>query len=185
MKLICGLGNPGREYENTRHNAGFMIIDNYLQGEKMSLKFNGLYVIKELYQEKVIFLKPQSYMNNSGEVVRPFRDYFKLSNHDILIIRDDLDLPLGKGRVKYDSSSGGNNGIKSIIANLGGQDFYQYKVGISKNSNFDTKDYVLSSFSKEEKNILDELIADSQNVIDSFIKGTLKKTHDYDYGGSK
>ena len=149
MKLICGLGNPGKEYENTRHNVGFMIIDNYCYPDKFSQKFNGLYLEKNINGEKVIFLKPQSYMNLSGTVVRPFIDYYKIEKKDVLIIRDDLDLDLGHTRLKYNSSSGGDNGIKSIIQELKSQEFYQYKVGISNNKRKDTKDYVLGRFSKE------------------------------------
>lgn len=182
MKLICGLGNPGSSYEGTRHNVGFMVIDNYLQGEKLSQKFNGLYIQKNLFGEKVIFLKPQSYMNLSGEVVRPFADYFKIDYEDILIIRDDLDLKLGHARIKYDSSSGGDNGIKSIINCLNSQKFYQYKIGISNDKNSDTKDYVLSKFSKEEKTLIDKVIFDSKDIITSFIKGEIVSNRDYKYG---
>lgn len=182
MKLICGLGNPGREYENTRHNVGFMIIDNYLGNEKLSQKFGGLYTEKTIENEKVIFLKPQSYMNLSGEVVKPFKDYFKIENRDILIIRDDLDLQLGHIRIKYDSASGGDNGIKSIIHHLGCQDFFQYKVGISNDKTRDTKGYVLGKFSKNERELLDKIIDDSKNIIDDFIRGNITTTVDRHYG---
>ncbi len=185
MKLICGLGNPGKEYANTRHNVGFMIIDNYLSDEKFSLKFNGLYVEKKLFGEKVIFLKPQSYMNLSGDVVRPFVDYYGIDLHDVLIIRDDLDLNLGRARIKFDSSSGGDNGIKSIINRLGSQAFFQYKIGISKDASHDTKDYVLGKFSSKELKTLGPLIEDSVNIIESFIKGDISHTVDYDYGELK
>lgn len=181
MKLICGLGNPGKEYENTRHNVGFMTIDNYCQNEKFSTKFNGLYLQKQIFGEKVIFLKPQSFMNLSGNVVKPFVDYFKIEEKDILIVRDDLDLPLGKIRIKFDSSSGGDNGIKSIINSLGNQKFYQYKIGISNDKNRDTKDYVLGNFTKSEKEILNKIIEDSENLINTFIKGEIKGTVDNNY----
>lgn len=181
MKLICGLGNPGKEYENTRHNVGFMIVDNYLKTEKMSKKFNGLYCEMRIGSEKVIFLKPQSYMNLSGDVVKPFVDYYDIDLSDVLIIRDDLDLELGKTRIKFDSSSGGDNGIKSIINRLGSQQFYQYKIGISNDKQRDTKDYVLGKFSKEERMILDEIINDSQNLIDGFIRGEITTTTDRYY----
>lgn len=185
MKLICGLGNPGPNYTNTRHNVGFMIIDNYCNGEKFSSKYNGLYLEKTIKGEKVIFLKPQSYMNLSGEVVRPFRDYFKISNRDILVIRDDLDLTMGRARIKFDSTSGGDNGVKSIIAYLGSKDFYQYKIGISNDKAKDTKDYVLGRFSKVEMSILDRVIEDSPNIIEEFIAGNITTNRDYDYGDQK
>lgn len=185
MKLICGLGNPGKEYEHTRHNVGFMLIDSYLGNEKMSEKFNGLFIQKIIDGEKVLFLKPQSYMNLSGNVVRPFVDYYKIDTEDILIIRDDLDLPLGRVRIKRDSSSGGDNGIKSIISTLGSQNFYQFKVGISNDKNRDTKDYVLGKFSKEEMKILDEVIGDSRSLIDAFIHGQIVSITDRNYGEKK
>ena len=182
MKLICGLGNPGKEYDNTRHNIGFMIIDKYCKDESFSKKFNGLYCEKNIDGEKVIFLKPQSYMNLSGTVVKPFKDYFKITNDNILIIRDDLDLQLGHTRIKYDSSSGGDNGVKSIIEYLGQQNFYQYKVGISNDRSKDTKNYVLGRFSNKEMEIVTEIVDDSINVINAFIRGELTKTTDYRYG---
>ncbi len=182
MKLICGLGNPGKEYSNTRHNVGFMIIDNYLNGEKFKEKFGGLYLEKIIKGEKIIFLKPQSYMNNSGAVVKPFIEYYKISRKDVLIIRDDLDLKLGHTRIKFDSTSGGDNGIKSIINFLGGKDFYQYKVGISNDKLKDTKDYVLGNFSNKEKEILDKIIEDSPRIIDRFIEEKTEKNENYYYG---
>ncbi len=182
MKLICGLGNPGSQYENTRHNVGFMIIDNYCQGEKFNQKFNGLYIEKRVNGEKVIFLKPQSFMNLSGTVVKPFCDYFKIEMKDILIIRDDLDLPLGLTRIKFDSSSGGDNGVKSIISSLNTQKFYQYKVGISHDKSTETKDYVLGKFRREEMLLINNVIKDSTNIINNFIEGNIKNNESYRYG---
>ena len=184
VKLICGLGNPGKEYENTRHNVGFMIIDNYCKNDKFNTKFNGLYTEKRIYNEKVLFLKPQSYMNLSGEVVKPFCDYFKIDYKDVLIIRDDLDLPLGNVRIKFDSSAGGDNGVKSIIAMLKSQKFFQYKIGISKNDKIDTKDYVLGKFTKEENIILNKVIKESPRIIEEFIKGNITHQENYTYGES-
>ena len=175
MKLIVGLGNPGKIYENTRHNVGFMVIDNYLKNIKMKNKFNGLYTEKNIDGEKVIFLKPQSYMNLSGEVVQRFVDFFKISLEDILIIRDDLDLNIGVAKIKYNSSSGGDNGVKSIISSLNTESFYQFKIGISNDKKVDTKDYVLSEFALKEIEILNNVIQKSVEVIDSFIL----------YGGEK
>ena len=182
MKIICGLGNPGKEYEKTRHNVGFMVIDNYCKGENFSKKFNGLYAEKVIFGEKIIFLKPQSYMNLSGTVVKPFCDYFKIDLKDLLVIRDDLDLKLGHTRIKFDSSSGGDNGIKSIISSLGTQKFYQYKIGISNDKTFETKDYVLGNFSKKELETLNKMITQSEETIDRFIRGEILGTQDYKYG---
>lgn len=168
MKLVVGLGNPGNEYEKTRHNIGFMVLNRFIDSEKWCSKFNGLYVTKVINGEKVIFLKPQSFMNLSGGVVRKFVDYFDIKVEDILVIQDDLDLEIAKPRIKLDSGAGGHNGIKDIIANLNTQRFLRLKIGIS-NSNGDTKDYVLSSFSKKEMEELDKNMQIYHNIIADFI----------------
>mgnify|MGYP005895281169 FL=1 len=100
MKLIVGLGNPGKEYKTTRHNIGFMVIDNYLNNDTFKIKFNGMYLKKNINNQEVIFLKPLSYMNLSGEVVKKYVDYFKINVEDILIISDDLDMPCFKIKLK-------------------------------------------------------------------------------------
>lgn len=182
MKMICGLGNPGKEYENTRHNVGFMVLDHLCEGEKFKEKFNGLYVKKDYLGEDVLFVKPLSYMNLSGEVVRKYADYYDIPSEDILVIRDDLDLKIGHSRVKFDSSSGGDNGVKSIISCLGNQKFYQYKIGISNDKNVDTKDYVLGKFSKNEKEILDKILRGSGEIIEKFVKNEYSGSEDYYFG---
>ena len=168
MKLIVGLGNPGKEYEKTRHNIGFMCIDNYLGNVKWSTKFNGLYYETNIKGEKYIFLKPQSYMNLSGGVVRQFKDYFDIDIEDILVIQDDLDLPVGKIRLKINSTAGGHNGIKDIIANLGTDAFARVKVGVSQDRSIDTKDYVLSKFSKKDLDTIVDKFKEVNNIIEEF-----------------
>ena len=149
MKLIVGLGNPGKEYVNTRHNVGFIVLDYYLGHVKYKEKFNGLYY--ELDKgEKIIFLKPQTFMNNSGDCVKKFVDYYKIDSNDILIIHDDLDLEIGKIKYKYNSSSGGHNGIKSIINMLGTQEFLRLKIGISKIDKKDVIDQLLVEMMTDE-----------------------------------
>ena len=176
MKLIVGLGNPGKKYKNTRHNVGFMVIDNYCKNEKFSKKFNGEYTVVEVDGNKAIFLKPLSYMNLSGIVVSKFKNYFDIKNEDIMIIHDDLDLDLGTAKMKFDSSSGGDNGVKSVIECLNTKSFLQYKIGISKKKNIDTKDYVLGSLSKTELEILNKKITESVEVIDFFINNSYLDT---------
>ena len=173
MKLIVGLGNPGKEYENTRHNIGFIFLDNFankLNVEISKNKFNGLYVKTKYMGQDVILLKPLSYMNLSGEVVRKFVDYFNIDVNDILIINDDLDLFLGNFKLKSNGSSGGHNGLKNIEQHLNTSKYKRLKIGISNNKNIDTKDYVLGHFSKQELTILEKLKDVINNVLEDFFK---------------
>ena len=172
MKLIVGLGNPGKEYENTRHNIGFIFIDYFAEKNKITIdkeKFNGLYAQANINEEKVILLKPLSYMNLSGEVVRRFVDYFKIDINNILIISDDLDINFGKLRLRPDGSSGGHNGLKNIALNLNTEGFKRLKVGISNNKDIDTKDYVLGKFNKEEKETINNLKEQVSDILSDFI----------------
>ena len=172
MKLIVGLGNPGKEYENTRHNVGFIYLDNYAKENNFSItkeKFNGnLWEITK-NGEKIIFVKPLSYMNLSGTVVRKYLDYYKIDLKDILVIHDDLDMEIGRIKLRTQGSSGGHNGIKNIIEQTGSEKFMRLKVGISKNKNIETKDYVLSKFNKEEQEIINQKLKVVNNIIDDFI----------------
>lgn len=173
MKLVVGLGNPGREYEETRHNIGFQTIDKYANRLGVSItksKFNGLYGETLINGEKVILLKPQSYINLSGEVIRKFVDFYKIDVENILIIHDDLDLAVGTYKLKQKGSSGGHNGLKNIELHLGTQNYKRIKIGISNNKNIDTKDYVLGKLSKEETKMLDEVKSIVLSVLDDYFK---------------
>lgn len=176
MKLIVGLGNPDKEYDKTRHNVGFMVIDNYLGSVNWSNKFNALYCEKVINGEKIIFVKPLTYMNNSGNAVGEFVRYFNIDSKDILVIQDDLDLNVGDYKLKMHSSSGGHNGIKSIIASLGNQDFPRLKVGIGSVKKDEVIDYVLGKFSKSELEVLNELFNTFDKIINSFINEGIDKT---------
>lgn len=171
MKLVVGLGNKGREYENTRHNMGFMLIDRYLQykniTDKFKEKFNAIYIETTINNEKVIFIKPMTYMNNSGIAVRAFLDFYKLNSEDVLVISDDLDLDLGKFRLRRNGSSGGHNGLKSIISHLGTDNFKRLRIGIS-NDEDDVINYVLSKFSKKELNEIDTMFDTLVDVLDDY-----------------
>jgi PTH1 family peptidyl-tRNA hydrolase len=173
MKLIVGLGNPGREYRNTRHNTGFMVIDYLAEslGIKIIKKRKGsLYVETNLNGEKVILLKPQHYINLSGEVIADFINYFKIDIKDVLIINDDLDLKLGRYKLKSQGSSAGHNGLKNIEQCLGTNEYKRLKVGVSSSNTIDAKDYVLGRFSKEEKEIMEKLIVKLKDIIIDFVK---------------
>ena len=172
MKLIVGIGNPGKEYKNTRHNIGFNILDNYASFHSIEItkeKFNGLYVDFVLNGEKIILLKPLSYVNLSGIVVKKYIDYFNISVDDILIISDDLDLEFGKIRLRLSGSSGGHNGLKSIESNLGTKNYKRMKFGISNNKSIDTKDYVLGNLSSEENKKLSEMLPITTDILDDFM----------------
>ena len=165
MKLVVGLGNPGDKYDKTRHNIGFEVI-NKLQkdlniiGEKD--KFQGLLSEKNIDGEKVLFLKPQTFMNLSGNSIAAVINFYKIdAKNDMIVIYDDMDLPVGKLRVKEKGSSGGHNGIKSIISHLG-DEFLRIKCGIGKSKD-DTIDFVLGQFDKSEQEIVDKMIESASN----------------------
>ena len=159
MILIAGLGNPGKEYENTRHNAGFLVLDTLAQklGADLSeRKHRALCGKAVIGGQKVILLKPQTYMNSSGESIRAAADYYKVPPEDILVVYDDISLAPGQLRIRAKGSAGGHNGIKSIIAHLGTQEFPRVKVGIGeKPPRMDLADYVLGHFSSGEKKIME------------------------------
>jgi len=175
MKLIVGLGNPGKEYENTRHNAGFKFIDEYAKSKGLTFnqnKFKGLYTTFINNGEKIILLKPQKYMNLSGEVVRDFVNFFKINIEDILIICDDLDTPLGKIKIKYKGSSGGHNGLKNIEQNLNTNKYKRIKIGISNDKNQDRINYVIGKMPKEDLEKLNEVTSHSPEILNDYL--TLK-----------
>ncbi len=171
MKLVVGLGNPGREYKNTRHNIGFMVLDNYLGKVAWKNKMESNFYSTTIEGEDVIFLKPLTYMNLSGMAVSKVVKFYKINLDDILVIQDDLDLKVGAYKIKKNSSSGGHNGIKSIISELGSEDFSRLKVGIGKSSLIPTDKYVLSRFSEEEKNSIEENFEKFNELINAFIIG--------------
>lgn len=172
MKLIVGLGNPGKEYMNTRHNIGFSLVDYYARKKKLiseKNKFNGIYYDLMVNNVKIILLKPQSYMNLSGEVVKRFVDYFKINIDDILVISDDLDLSVGHFKLKPFGSSGGHNGLKNIEFNLSSNKFKRLRIGISKNSKYDIKDYVLGKITSSDMDIYNDIFDVLCDAIDDFI----------------
>lgn len=168
MKLIVGLGNPGMEYVKTRHNAGFLLMDRV--AEKLGFTFDknkckALYGIYRKNGEKYIFAKPQTYMNLSGEAVRSLMKFYDISEEDLLVIHDDLDLPLGKIRLRRQGSSGGQKGMGNIIDLLGTQKIDRIRIGISNDKTVDTKDYVLGRFSKEEMKVFEESIEKAADAV--------------------
>ncbi len=174
MRIIVGLGNPDREYEGTRHNVGFSFLDYYLNYKNISIKwknkFQGLYCEINLDGEKVIFLKPQSYMNLSGTVVSQFINFFKIDTSDLLVISDDLDLNVGNFKLRDKGSCGGHNGLRNIELCIHTQQYKRLKIGVSNDKSCETKDYVLGRFSKEEDRQLQGLFTSLVAVIDDYFK---------------
>ena len=173
MKIIVGLGNPGAKYEFTRHNAGFLMLDFYAKEkgfEIKKLKNKALIGEQIINGEKVIFVKPQTFMNLSGDSVLQIADYYGVDNEDIFVIYDDISLPLGKIRIRKKGSAGGHNGIKDIILKLSSDEFPRLKVGVSENRDKDLVDYVLGGFSKKELEVLREVAKKTVEIIDNFVK---------------
>lgn len=162
MKMVVGLGNPGKEYENTRHNLGFMFLD--LLEEKYNFKittkkFNALIGEIFLNNEKIIFLKPQTYMNLSGQSVQKAKEFYKIDSKDIVVVFDDLDIPFGEVKYKQNGSGGTHNGMKNIVQMIGTKEFPRIKIGIGniKHEKQDLKDFVLEKFNKSQKDELNEI----------------------------
>lgn len=178
MKIIVGLGNPGREYVNSRHNIGFMLVDYIADKHNIDIgdnKFKAKIGKGVIDGEKVIFAKPQTYMNLSGESVRALVDYFKVDEErDLIVIYDDISMDVGRLRIRKKGSAGGHNGIKNIIAHLGDNIFPRIKVGIGeKPKGWDLADYVLGHFSSDEQQILKERAEDVHEAVKMMIRGEL------------
>ena len=178
MKLIVGLGNPGKEYVNTRHNTGFIFIDrlakDYKTKFKLDVKLKCEICDILVNGEKVILIKPQTYMNLSGTSVKLVCDYYGIDINDILVIHDDLDLEVGKIRFRAHGSSGGHKGIQNIIDNLGTEEIKRLKIGIDKVESKYTINYVLGKFSKEELSILDIFLDKISDMIYDFTSITFE-----------
>ena len=169
MKLVVGLGNYGKEYKNTRHNIGFMFLD-YLGYEFiLNSKFNALECETTINNQKVLFIKPLSFMNLSGEVVSKYVNYYKISLDDILVIQDDLDMEIGKYKTMYNHGDGGHNGIKNIIQNLESREFLRLKIGISKDKNIEVRDYVLGKFSSSELKNIKHVFDNLDNFVNDYV----------------
>lgn len=154
MKLIVGLGNPGKEYEKTRHNAGFCVIDELAKMYQTKIdqkKFNALITTIRVGDEQIVLMKPQTFMNSSGEAVIQAVNFYKIEIKDILIIHDDLDIPVGKLRIRTQGSSGGQKGIQSIMNHLHTQEIARIRVGIDKDPFIPVVDYVLGKVAKADR----------------------------------
>ena len=184
MFLIAGLGNPGKEYENTRHNAGFMVLDalaDKLGADISEKKHKALCGRAVIGGQKVILLKPQTYMNSSGESIRAAADYYKVDPEDILVVYDDISLAPGRIRIRKKGSAGGHNGIKNIIAQVGTEQFARIKVGVGeKPQGWDLADHVLGHMDKADRKLAEEAFLDAVSAVELIVDGKIEQAmNDY------
>ena len=178
MKMIVGLGNPGRKYKGSRHNLGFMVIDDLCNLLKVSLdqkKFKAEYGIFRVDEKKVMIVKPLTFMNLCGEAVAPLLGYYKLNLEDLVVIYDDLDLPCGRLRLRKEGGDGGHNGIKSLISHLGTKEFKRIRIGIDKDPLMVTADYVLGKPSLTQRKLLKPIISTAVTAAKDYVN------HDFDW----
>lgn len=176
IRLIVGLGNPGREYETTRHNAGFWWVDELARLQKLSFKsdskFHGLTARGQVHGHEVLLLKPQTFMNVSGRSVGALAQFYKIEPAEILVVHDELDLVPGVARLKIGGGHGGHNGLKDIIAQLGTKDFWRLRLGIGHpGEGADVAGFVLNNPRREERELIDEAMQKAQTVAHLVIEG--------------
>lgn len=175
MKMIVGLGNIGTRYDETRHNTGFMVVEqlarDYHLGAFTHLKQEAVAVTGMINGEKVMLVKPTTFMNDSGRAVGPLVDYYDLDLDDLVVVNDDLDMPVGKVRLKTHGASGGHNGLKSIINALGTNKFNRIKVGIDHPKHGTVVGHVLGKFTKEERPDFDQAVLTAEHALEDWING--------------
>ena len=191
MFLIAGLGNPGRQYEKTRHNMGFDVIDEIIDRCRIpqgGIAHKAMYGKGIIAGEKVMLAKPLTYMNLSGESIREFVNYYKIDPEtELIVIYDDIDLEPGQIRIRKKGSAGGHNGIKSIIGQLGTQNFYRIKVGVgAKPKGWDLADYVLGHFSSQERELVDEAVKKAADAVETILQNGIDAAmNQYNGSGKK
>lgn len=176
MRLIVGLGNPGREYETSRHNVGFQWVDELARLQKLSFKseakFHGLMARGQLHGHEVLLLKPQTFMNHSGQSVSALAQFYKIEPGEILAVHDELDLPPGVARLKMGGGHGGHNGLKDIIAHLASKDFWRLRIGIGHPGDRDeVVNYVLNDPRREDRELIDDAMQQAHNIAHLIIEG--------------
>ena len=176
IRLIVGLGNPGREYESTRHNVGFWWVEELARAQKLNFKsdskFHGLTARGQVQGHEIMLLMPQTFMNHSGRAVGALAQFFKIEPAEMLVIHDELDLPPGVARLKMGGGHGGHNGLKDIIAHLGTKDFWRLRIGIGHpGDRAEVSNYVLGDPRREERELIDEAMQKAQNIAYMVIEG--------------
>jgi PTH1 family peptidyl-tRNA hydrolase len=179
IKLIVGLGNPGREYENTRHNAGFWWVDEFAQNNQLTFKseskFHGQAARGVMQGHEIYLLKPQTFMNVSGRSVGALAQFYKIEAAQILVVHDELDLPPGSAKLKLGGGHGGHNGLKDIIAHLGTRDFWRLRIGIGHpGDRAEVANFVLNAPRKEEQELIDTAAQRAQEVAPLIVEGKLE-----------
>lgn len=173
MKLVLGLGNPGRKYERTRHNLGFLVVDQLASGNRIAVnkrKYNSLIGDWQRDGEKVLLVKPQTYMNHSGGAVRNLFRYLPVAVKDLVVIHDDLDLPFGRIRIRQKGGAGGHRGVLSILEALGDQGFLRVRVGVGRPpQGMDPTDYLLQPFSPEEQVLLEGVVSKAAQAVETLL----------------
>ncbi len=172
IKLIVGLGNPGARYAHSRHNIGFLVADRFARAHALDFtrkRFNAQIAEGSVGGQRILLAKPQTFMNSSGEAVGKLFAFYKIAPHDLLVVYDDLDLPLGKMRLRSRGSSGGHHGMESIIAHVGMSDFPRLRVGIGRPNPDADIDHVLGSFDADERVVMDETFTRAADAIDVWL----------------
>ena len=179
MLIICGLGNPGEKYAHTRHNIGFIVLEYLAQKHGFLFtqkKFNSTVAEVSFHDKKILFIKPQTYMNKSGEAVKKTLSFYKSHPEQLLVIHDEIDFPFGKIKLKFDGGDAGHNGLNSIIGELGVPSFHRLRIGIGRPAmKEEVSSYVLSPFLPEQEEKLPEIIDQACTEVEKFIEGTLVK----------
>lgn len=178
--IVCGLGNPGTQYENTRHNAGFMAIDTIAQkinADVKKLKFKSLTSDVTLGGVRCLLMKPSTFMNNSGEAVAEAMNFYKLTPDKLLIIYDDISLDVGRLRIRQKGSDGGHNGIKSIILHTNSDKFPRIRIGVGAkpHPDYDLADWVLSGFPKEQAEALEQSLSNAASAAELMVQGKINE----------
>lgn len=181
INLVVGLGNPGPEYELTRHNIGWLVMDLYdgIEGKFWKDKFKGVFTDTTINGEKVYFLKPQTFMNLSGESVQPLCQFFKIQPEQILVLHDELDLPFGQIQFKKGGGLAGHNGLKSMAKCLGSQDFYRMRIGIGRPQHGSVSNWVLGRFPNDQDTELGIVMKKSAEALDAFLKQGMKAANKF------
>lgn len=181
IKLVVGLGNPGAEYELTRHNIGWLVLDSVksVENANWKVKFKGIYADISINGEKVYFLKPQTFMNLSGESVQPLCQFFKITPEEILVLHDELDLPFGQIQFKKGGGLAGHNGLKSMAQCLSNQEFYRMRIGIGRPIHGSVSNWVLSRFPDDQDTELGIVMDKSSEALAEFLKQGMKAATKY------